>query len=458
MLQKKLFLSLLLFLSPISALIETPVAFEALRDECFGTLREYGKYIEHTIANFPEPLVSFTEFNRALSEMLRSHLIQFETSPAINQDVAEEDPNAENYPFLRKVVVNPSSTLFVFGDVHGSVHSLIRNLDRIKDQGFFDNNFHLKENVYFFFLGDFTDRGRYGCETLYTISRFKEANPHQVFIGRGNHEDIDVNISYGFWNEISQKYGRNKDQIYLLIDPLYDTLPDGTFVGSGTENQTNYIFLCHALPAFGIDVHPLLNNNNHQNEISFMHLAFPQQIFEKQYKIFSLLKHYHKLHTLPPFQELTWGDISSLFEVSARGALAYPLRELKKLLEYYSDPESNNYVHAVFRGHQHTQGNGCFTQNFTHYENRGTPRPIEPYSISTIISAPEGVNLGGDSHDSFVSITTAEKFEDWRFTPHEYHVPSSLLLQGGKVSKIYDAKDQKFKFHWEIVIGKRDRC
>ena len=66
-----------------------------------------------------------------------------------------------------------------------------------------------KPNTYMVFLGDYTDRGNYGIEVLYTMLRLKLANPEQVFMARGNHEDIQMIASYGFLAECQKNTVRS---------------------------------------------------------------------------------------------------------------------------------------------------------------------------------------------------------------------------------------------------------
>ena len=180
MFKKCLFLSFLLFLSSLSAIVKTTVSFDEWRNECFESLLEYSRPLDHSKEAFPKPIISFKEFNRALSSAYNSIETQLKEYPCINIDEANEDPEAEDYSYLQKIVAEPTSTIFIFGDFHGSIHSLIRNLDRLKDTGFLKNDFSLKKGAYLFFLGDYVDRGRYGCEVLYTLSRLKEKNPYQT--------------------------------------------------------------------------------------------------------------------------------------------------------------------------------------------------------------------------------------------------------------------------------------
>ena len=93
-------------------------------------------------------------------------------------------------------------------------------LDSLNESGKMDGFRLAKPNTYMVFLGDYTDRGNYGIEVLYTMLRLKLANPEQVFMARGNHEDIQMIASYGFLAECQKKYGTQFSP--GLIARLYD--------------------------------------------------------------------------------------------------------------------------------------------------------------------------------------------------------------------------------------------
>ena len=67
-------------------------------------------------------------------------------------------------PFSQKISVATNSKIAMIGDLHGSVHSLLRNLVRINLLGYLDDQFKLKEHFHLVFLGDLSDRGYYGTE------------------------------------------------------------------------------------------------------------------------------------------------------------------------------------------------------------------------------------------------------------------------------------------------------
>src|SRR5262249_15855633 len=80
-------------------------------------------------------------------------------------------------------------------------------------------------------LGDYTDRGMYGVEVLYTLLRLKLANPQRVCLIRGNHEDVTLAVNYGFLAEIQAKYGREFNVTKIMRS--YDCLPLVLYLGCG---------------------------------------------------------------------------------------------------------------------------------------------------------------------------------------------------------------------------------
>lgn len=144
--------------------------------------------------------------------------------------------------FMMKLHVDIKSKIIFFGDFHGSLHTLIRSLLRLKLDGLLDNNLKLQQNVFIVFLGDIIDRGIYGCELLYIIMDLKIINKNNVFICKGNHEMPYTSKRYGFYKELSQKYGDNYDGLYRNILDSWNYLPNAIFI---TYDNKKFIQLCH---------------------------------------------------------------------------------------------------------------------------------------------------------------------------------------------------------------------
>lgn len=80
--------------------------------------------------------------------------------------------------------------VFVLGDVHGSLHSLLDVFLDMVDQGAFktDGSGTLADDVAVVCLGDLLDRSPYTLECFYLMLRLCRENPEQCVLTAGNHE------------------------------------------------------------------------------------------------------------------------------------------------------------------------------------------------------------------------------------------------------------------------------
>jgi len=169
-----------------------------------------------------------------------------------------QDPSFR--PYAQKLSLDPGSEVSFHGDLHGDIHSVNDYLRDLQTKGYIDNSFKIiKPNFYIVFLGDYTDRGNYGIEIIYTLLRLKIANPDQVFLVRGNHEDFDLNkpiTGYGFGDELKKKF--NTDETFLRhIAQIYDLMPVVLYVGS----DSHYIQCNHGGMELGYLPNTLLSFN-----------------------------------------------------------------------------------------------------------------------------------------------------------------------------------------------------
>lgn len=101
----------------------------------------------------------------------------------------------------------------VLGDIHGNLISLLKILEIINE----------RKPKLTIFLGDLVDRGTYQLECLILVLALKLLNPDKIFLLRGNHETLEMNQSYGFYDYFIEHFQEQK-RFDNFLD-LYDTLP-----------------------------------------------------------------------------------------------------------------------------------------------------------------------------------------------------------------------------------------
>lgn len=161
---------------------------------------------------------------------------------ALNERWETQDSGflAHNLPpigFFEKIEIPQNSKIINIGDLHGSLHALLRILVMLYARGLLDNNLMLTENAYLIFNGDLTDRGAYSTEVCYLSFLLKVRNPEKVFIVAGNHEDIELNEqSGGFSEEFKDKFpGKTEVNKPNVIQQLYRFLPLALYTGVVNE-------------------------------------------------------------------------------------------------------------------------------------------------------------------------------------------------------------------------------
>lgn len=324
-------------------------------------------------------------------------------------------------PFMQKVIIPTGSSIFVWGDTHGCIHSLLRTLKRLKDQKIINDQFKIiKPNTYLMYLGDCVDKGCYGLEVLYTLMRLKVANPDNVILVRGNHEDAHINkltTPIGFDDELAQKQFKNRHRLYRL----YDTMPPIVYLGSGSEKNRAYLMCCHGGFEIGITPQELITAPDH---VTFMALtkmnrahmikALPADMQEEiNHRVPAhsrkncALKSAYADYFGYMYSNFLIDDPKQLLRYDPKCGWWYGKELTRTLLERDGGPEHR--IKSILRAHQHI---ATMQQELAAHKGFFS---MWDGMVLTVLSAPAIKLIPPCPYDSIVKVVTAEEWKDWKF-------------------------------------------
>jgi hypothetical protein len=408
------------------------------------------------------PLKTFAEFDVVLSAFLeqsRTGMLShadlwlgempvkegfFDTSRAYFQKGAATQ---KFRPFAHKLSVPEGSQVFFHGDFHGDVQSFITALQWLNEKKYLNGFRIVPPNFYMVFLGDYTDRGLFGVEVLYTLMQLKLANPDHVFMARGNHEDITLMSQYGFLQEGSGKYGTTFNA--AKIARAYDFLPVVIYLQGGA----NVIQCNHGGMEPGYDPRKLLASaaafqtlgTLNQKDFLAQNPNWPGDKRGRDLATRAFQNFEPEDPTGPMVLGFMWNDFSvqasePQFGVDPGRAFVFGQKATQTVLQNSST--SNTTVQAVFRAHQHSgvlnpmmrrlmASSGLFRhwqnadvaslenaspQQLTAVLEKTESRAITPGSVWTFNVSPDSVygEGCGFSFDTFGILSTSGSFENWR--------------------------------------------
>ncbi|MBS1988297.1 serine/threonine protein phosphatase [Candidatus Dependentiae bacterium] len=367
---------------------------------------------------------------------------------------SKQNVSASNYflPYVQKTIVSPASEIALWGDLHGSAHSLVRCLKHLCALGYLCDDFSIaQDHPYFYltFLGDYVDRGAYSLEVLYLLMKLKIANPERVFIVRGNHENVAVNRIWGFGQEAHVKYGSGCD--ISAIERFFNLLPMANYIGcKNDQGEQDFILCCHGGPDVGFDPSELLLGSEKIEFQKIEELKYKSffgkkieslQFGTRQQQDFVLTKNkalkkgmrwIDEKNMSPDLWLKKFGFLWHDFDVYAQDPDALRMTRSwtlgKNITRALLDCKNRSVgVHAVMRGHQH---HGKLYQELV--ENKGLVRSWGGL-VNTLFSATASTTFcSTEQHvpcdflfDSFVVIKTASpNFEEWSYS-HWWHACQS---------------------------------
>mgnify|MGYP000176081002 CR=1 FL=1 len=125
-----------------------------------------------------------------------------------SKEVFSKEPN----------VLNVNLPVTICGDIHGQFSDL---LEIFKVGG-------APPDTNYLFLGDYVDRGHDSVESFCLVLCFKLRYPTRVSVVRGNHESVQISITYGLYDECLRKFG--SPEVWKMITGLFEYLPISALV------------------------------------------------------------------------------------------------------------------------------------------------------------------------------------------------------------------------------------
>ena len=352
-------------------------------------------------------------------------------------------------PYVQKLDCTTQDKVVLHGDFHGDIHSLVQELQDLEHKGFLEKgSFKLKnKKIKLIYLGDYVDRGIYGSEVIYTLLRLRLANPDQVIMVRGNHEDPRISNRYGFKDELIDTFGEDEEK-YNQIYRLYNFLPIALYVGS----NNNYLQCCHGGLEHGYKPQALLNGTGKFNLLGELQRAN----FEKH-----LDCHCHKDHTncdgpwkkdRAAFKNFTptsptnsghnigfmWFDfIKSGQSIWTNRGLTANENLTQEVLAYQSEGSAKK-VRGIIRAHQHdtdreeSDPTNLMSELVASNGVYKLWRPIETNKKRSLTDgiawtfnvAPDSI-YGKDAHFGFAAyavLSMANEYKDWKLKVHNVQI------------------------------------
>ena len=362
-------------------------------------------------------------------------------------------------PFAEKLILPAGDKAILMADLHGDIRSLLTVVSRWNEKKWLDGFTIREPGLHILFLGDYTDRGQYGVEVIYTLLRLKEANPERVHLVRGNHEDLSLVSRYGFLAEGESKYGTGFRAARILR--AYDFRPVVLYLGTTQD----FLQLCHGGMEPGYDPASLLAA---EGSPRFQRLGtLRQATYLKSHPTWlasdpaaaanardELRDFVPAAPTSPSVLGFMWNDFTVFADEPAfvhnpERAYVYGRLAVTGILDGIN--RRGPKVHGVIRGHQHSSAPNPLMRRlvagrggFRHWQETNSPAavvatpaelarklglsgafPIPENSVWTLNVVPDSVYGAGCGFTfaAFTVIQTAARFEDWRLTVEAVEVP-----------------------------------
>jgi hypothetical protein len=313
--------------------------------------------------------------------------IEVLTNHLENDPLPIRDPNIF-FGHVKKIDFSTrrSIRVFVRGDIHDDLKSLIENLKSLKKEGLLNDELQCEPGTYLFFIGDYCDRGKYGTEVLELLLLLYKENPGRVFLIQGNHENTAMNAAYD--GDEKLRAVLNNAHAKSLLDKVYQSLPLGVLISKLNKGSKEgealppreYILFTHGGIEPSVDFSKLLDrpydssvlwikkNKGLSTRVKNFTKLPPESL---QHQIATRVKEIFEASLPYLSQDITlfnWSDISlpgnpSSFGFPGERKYSLSLEDLWHCMQLCSD--QGHTIPMIIRGHQHVYRNEQLNNKIT---------------------------------------------------------------------------------------------
>ena len=424
---------------------------------------------EHSIITWQD----FFDLLQAVCGIMKNEIYHAHWVADHAQDPMQKLNRKQRHVYAQARVIPSTTKIVVMGDYHGSVHSLIRNIEYIKYDELLQNHCIspfgiLDPNVILVFLGDLADYGHYGLETWVLALLLKLKNPHNVFLLRGNHEDDEyitsknlqefnreliLKLSPTEFNKTCQAFDEPIKALCDLYVPfLFGYLPQVLFLGTHAEvnDPVSFLMFCHG--GLALKSQDVLSDDTTMSPMDFHPLL--DQACKQPGKNASCLS---KEELYP--SGFVWdgfiADDSDFFSIDIDGPHRYgKLIQGSCAMHYLQTLCKKGYysVAGIIRGHDHFDYGVSMLRNFysegIYNDLKFFWKPIDSHSIDcsydqslnqfpifTVTSFAEKTHV-----DAYALTSFNPKTKTWHISPRVHNVPVHLFER---------APIQSINTHWK---------
>jgi diadenosine tetraphosphatase ApaH/serine/threonine PP2A family protein phosphatase len=133
----------------------------------------------------------------------------------------------ENIFASESTVVRLRAPVKIYGDIYGQYVDMLRLFDMWGAPSETVGEGDI-ESFDYLFLGDYVDRGNHSLEVICLLFSLKIKHPESVFLLRGHHEDINVNMHGGFAEECRMRLNDNPsdpNSVFATVNRVFNYLP-----------------------------------------------------------------------------------------------------------------------------------------------------------------------------------------------------------------------------------------